>query len=738
MHWYELINNVSPNAILFHLKGHSKQNEGHKADEIYKKAKEPIPSQAGWNKTNYTGRSQKITEVWVNEVNNGWLGFKIPEGLMILDVDRTHRQNAPELIDTILQEMNVKCHRIVTPNGRQFVFNVPEFDVKQVAGQYNLLGISVDTRTHGKGYIVLPTPNTDGRYFESIEDEIDTFPDWLTPLWTTPSDGSDKALPNYPIESGRNDFLFRWCSKMASQGQSKEQVSIAAHIIGKYLMVIKEGDDWGEEEINAVLDSVFKDEYVEARQVHLDEWTQKQLERTGDVQEGQWWQMSQKGFPVFKHHIMARFIRQNFHVIRYGDESGIMYYYDADEGYYKMDANHRLLNETIRNLDETLTIHQVREVAQSIYETSKKVAEWHQTHIPVKNGLWDVNEKGLRDFTPDVYLDYKIDVNYDENAYSEFINETLDKISNYHEPTRTNLEEILGSVVSPELLPRYAWFLFGRTAHNGKSFFLHMIMQLVSQKFIGGLSPHDVAKSQFKVAELYGKRVNLIDEIGTAAIPEFDKIKSLITGGVQSIEFKGKGAFTAKIECVQVWASNFFPNIREEGNQVNRRLEIIPFDFNFTLDPNKLADTVAENLAKEDSAKEYLLRLAIDGMYRLMLNKGEPSPNEKRVEQKEEFVMNNDKLGDWLAESGYDKTLAAKEDGCYDVIDYESCNDIYKRYVNWNTDRGEDRRYMYSRQRLENELMKRFNLKKERKRLHDFKTGKEADNAVKRFIRNTG
>jgi hypothetical protein len=192
----------------------------------------------------------------------------------MLDVDRKHRPNAPELIETILKGMEIKCHRIVTPNGRQYVFK-DSGAVKQGAGRYGTLGISIDTRTAGKGYIVYPTPNTDGRYIEDIVDELDEYPEWLVPLWTTPSDDSQGGLPRYPIASGRNDFLFRWCGKLASQGQSKEQVQAAAHIIGKYLC--EQGDGWDKDEIQSVVDSVFRDEYVMARQPILDEFALNQM-----------------------------------------------------------------------------------------------------------------------------------------------------------------------------------------------------------------------------------------------------------------------------------------------------------------------------------------------------------------------------------------------------------------------------------------------------------------------------
>jgi putative DNA primase/helicase len=443
-----------------------------------------------------------------------------------------------------------------------------------------------------------------------------------------------------------------------------------------------------------------------------------------------WWVMNSRGTFVFKHHIMTSHIKQNFTVIRYGDESGILYYYDTDEGFYKMDNNLRLLNQTIRQLDETLTIQQVKEVAIAVYESSKIVKQWHRTHIPVKNGLWDIEQKKLVPFSANVYIDYKIDINYNPLAHSEFIDQTLNKLSNHHVPTRRNLEECLGSIVSPELLTRFIWFLFGRTAHNGKSFFGYLIQQLVGQEYVSTLSPHDVARSQFKIAEMYGKKVNYVDETGEKSIPDFDKIKILATGGQTTVEFKGRNGFTVKLEVPQVWCSNFFPNIREEGNQVDRRLEIIPFDWNFKNDSERLADHLAEKMASTDESREYLLKLAIEGMYRLIENNGDPSPNDKRNEQKQEFKDNNDKLGEWL--DTY--PLIATKQGCYNHIDLNSANEIYGDYIQWCSDNEE--KFPYGKPRFNNELMKRFNLKRTKKRLLDMGTGKEIGNPVQRYVIN--
>jgi P4 family phage/plasmid primase-like protien len=713
--WLDQVITSFPNAQLFKLKGYSEMNESGE----YNDAK--TPCNMGWNTPEFKGTPDKLIHAWVKELYNGWIGFKIPEGYILLDVDKKHNVNAPELMANLLKGENIKCHHIVTPNGRQMIFKAPQTEMKQGAKMYTPLGIVIDTRVHGKGYTVYPTPNTEGRYVEQwCDGELDVFPTWLQTMWNVDKLPDGQDLPNYPIgDGGRNDFMFKWACKIASQGQSKEQVREVLHLINKYLV----NPSLDAQEVDSCVKQAFQDRYVEVRE-------QKHLEWEMNNKGADWWVMNNKGTLVFKHHIMAKHIKQHFNVIRYGDESGILYYYDNNEGFYKMDANLYLLNQTIRTLDETLTIQQVREVVMAIYTTSPIVKQWDRTHIPVKNGLWDIEQKKLVPFAGDVFIDYKIDINYNPFAHSDFIDKTLSKLSNYHAPTRKNLEECLGSIVSPELLTRYIWFLFGRTAHNGKSFFGFLIQLLIGQEYVSTLSPHDVARSQFKIAEMYGKKVNYVDETGEKAIPDFDKIKILATGGQTTVEFKGKNGFSVQLEVPQVWCSNFFPNIKEEGNQVDRRFEIIPFDWDFKNDPERLADYVAERMASTDESKEYLLKLAIDGMYRLMENNGEPSPNEKRNEQKQEFKDNNDKLGEWLDTVH----LIANEQGCYNMIDIESFNDIYRNYTTW-CERNEEK-FPYGKARFNNELMKRFNLKRTKKRLLDMGSGKEAGNPVQRYVIN--
>lgn len=230
-------------------------------------------------------------------------------------------------------------------------------------------------------------------------------------------------LPQYPIsEGGRNDFMFRWACKIASQGQTKAQVIEIMRLINTYLVK----PSLPENEVGKVIEQAFQGKYVQEREV-------KQLQYEAFKLRSKWWEPTKNG-QKFLHYVMAKFVMEHSHIVRYGDESGILYYYDVCEGYYKMDANLKILNGVIRSLDETLTIQQVREVAMKVYESCEIVKEWDRNYIPLRNGLWNIEEKALVPFSPEFKFDYKIDIDWNPDAYSDFIDDSLNKFSNFHAP----------------------------------------------------------------------------------------------------------------------------------------------------------------------------------------------------------------------------------------------------------------------------------------------------------------
>ncbi|MEH7347545.1 phage/plasmid primase, P4 family [Gottfriedia acidiceleris] len=709
-HVREMVNEILPDAQLIQLNGFAKGNTD------YSLAK--VTHQKGYTKEDFQGLTDKQADLKV--MQDHWIGTVIPKGYIVVDCDNAREG---EKVYKILSDQDVAFNAIRTPNGYQFVFSHNGDQFKQAVKWYTTLGITIDTRNAHQGYIVFPTENVKGRIIlKRAERELDEIPHYLIPRKQADQirDNDTGFTDMFTLHEGSRDILMtKWRGRFWSWNMKADEYTESMKLIWKYF--IDDKDTFPESQMDKHINKGM--EFIPATRDAL------KGQVSDIINKGDWWTITNRGTEKFLHYIMADYIKQKFHIVRYGDESGMVYYYDLNEGYYKLDANLVLLDGVIRTLDKTLTTNQVKEVINSIVNVSNIITQWSRDYIPMKNGLWDIKERKLITFSSDIYVNYKIDINWNPLASSEFIDETLDKITSHHLPSRLNLEECLGAIISPELLSPFVWFLYGRSAHNGKSFYQFLIQQLVGINNVSTVSPHDFNGNKFTTSQLYEKKVNLVDEVGENRIPQFNKIKELVTGGIMTIEFKGKGGFSAKVEVPQVWASNYFPNVSEEGDQVDRRLYIIPFDYNFKDDPSRMEDYVAQRMASTEESREYLLKLAIDGMNRIIDNNSTPTFNEKAEGEKAEFKVNNDKLADWLdTVPGF-----VGGEGIFAYIDYTSGNDVYNDYIRFCQSNNDN--YPLGKTKFKNELMKRFNLQWTKKRLIDTRTGKEEGNPQARFVK---
>ncbi|MFY9379477.1 MAG: bifunctional DNA primase/polymerase, partial [Acutalibacteraceae bacterium] len=115
----------------------------------YQKAKTPIIS--GWQKEDFRGMNE--TEEEYHTARGGWVGLRIPEGYILVDIDD---EAVGELVFWALREEGIKSHVMKTPRGWQFFFK----DNGKVASQTSKVmaksGVVVDYRLAGRGYTVLP------------------------------------------------------------------------------------------------------------------------------------------------------------------------------------------------------------------------------------------------------------------------------------------------------------------------------------------------------------------------------------------------------------------------------------------------------------------------------------------------------------------------------------------------------------------------------------------------------
>jgi putative DNA primase/helicase len=230
-----IVNEILPGAKIFKLKGFSGKN----AD--YSKAKTP-PYGYKWKEE--AGLTESEIHVWLN--GGGWIGAVIPENRIVVDVDDSTQG---ELVKEVLEAENVHHHSIKTPNGWQFVFKSEDEStkgIKQIAKFFTQLGVIIDTRTAGAGYIVFPTSTTEGRYVASRSvNQLDEPPYYIRPLKSRESTKIKETGEYYefPIpldESGsRNDALYKFAARLRVWNVPLNEIRQSMELIYEHFVIDK-------------------------------------------------------------------------------------------------------------------------------------------------------------------------------------------------------------------------------------------------------------------------------------------------------------------------------------------------------------------------------------------------------------------------------------------------------------------------------------------------------------------
>ena len=380
--------------------------------------------------------------------------------------------------------------------------------------------------------------------------------------------------------------------------------------------------------------------------------------QTKQIQKGSWWfypNGDENKKPKFNHTIMANFICQEYHIVRYPDADGDIYIYNSETGIYELDKTGRKLRKIIRSLDN-LKDNSVKEVRNYIVDMCDVKNEVNTEHVAVKNGLVHYRTKVFKTFTPDIFVIDKLPSAYNPNAYDEFVDNTIQKVSCNHGETIMNIYEMFAQVLYPKILIDQIIYLLGTVADNGKSTIQHMIKATFdSGGQISSVSPQRLANNHFAGASIYGKMANIVDDLPNVEIEDAGNIKTAITGGYLEVEQKGKASHSVRMQTPFIIASNHYPNFRESGDQINKRLHIIPFNYSFKEDEERLSVTESTERIYSESAKEYVLKLAIDTLADMLQRDGTYiTPNERSDRSSELFADNNNPLSEYLENRSID------------------------------------------------------------------------------------
>ncbi len=148
--------------------------------------------------------------------------------------------------------------------------------------------------------------------------------------------------------------------------------------------------------------------------------------------------------------------------------------------------------------------------------------------------------------------------------------------------------------------------------------------------------------------------------------------KKVVTGESFIAQRKYAQPFELESYATQIFCANELPPVRDKSDGFNRRIIIVPFGARFSkTDPDY--DPFIEDKLLSDEAMEYLLKLGIEGLRRVLIEKSF-TVSDKGESEKEEYVKSNNNVLVWLDDEP--------------KIENESIGDIYLQYSVWCTQNG--------------------------------------------------
>lgn len=259
-------------------------------------------------------------------------------------------------------------------------------------------------------------------------------------------------------------------------------------------------------------------------------------------------------------------------------------------------------------------------------------------YIAFNNGIYDVESDELLEFDPKYIVTNKINYNYCENAHDELVDRTLDKLACNRKEIRALLEECAGYCFYKRNELRKA-FIFTGDKSNGKSTYIAMLQQMLGQNNTCALDIRELS-DRFKTAEMYQKLACLGDDIGDDFLKDMSIFKKLVSGDAVSAERKGEHPFSFCSFAKLIFSANSLPRTKDRTGAVLDRLIVIPFNATFSKSDADYDPYIKYKLL-EDNCIEYLIKLGVAGLRRVLEKKSFTESQDVRKELDNYNKLNN-------------------------------------------------------------------------------------------------
>ena len=370
---------------------------------------------------------------------------------------------------------------------------------------------------------------------------------------------------------GRNQALFNYILTLQSEDFTKEEARETIRLINRYVLA----EPLSERELEVIL---------------RDEAFQKQSFFKGRT---------------FLHDRFATYLKNDNHIVKI---NGQLHVYQ--DGVYRAGAE--AINRAMVKILPGIKKAQRAEVMDYLNIICDERFPEPPTRIAFSNGVYDLTAEAFRDFSPDMVITNQIPWPYNPAAYSEALDQTLNRIACHDPEIRALLEEMIGSCFyRSNSLGGGKSFMLSGEGRNGKSTLLKLLQATLSYKNIASIELKQLTE-KFTNAELFGKLANIGDDIGAEFISDASTFRKLVTGERIQVQRKGQDPFEFNNYAKLIFSANDIPRIggAKDSIAVERRIVVVPFDAKFTPDDPDFDPEIVDKL-KNQEAFEYLIQLGL-------------------------------------------------------------------------------------------------------------------------------
>lgn len=346
-----------------------------------------------------------------------------------------------------------------------------------------------------------------------------------------------------------------------------------------------------------------------------------------------------------KHNEIGDILIEQYHIRKYHKK--VVYYLNDIYNFSEDDT--ALIKHLCLLYNQEFKNTQRLEIANHIKDKLFLDTELKQSsskYIACNNGVLNINTMELQPFSEDFVFFNKLPYDFNVNAQSSLLEETLNLYSNNNEQVKTQILECIGYCLYRNLSKLRKAFIFLGKKRSGKSSMLDIITQLIGSYNISNLELDDL-NDRFKPVKMFNKLVNIGDDIEDKVIKNTSKIKKIISGNEITIEEKGQPNFSYKNYATMIFSANSLPMFND--NALHDRFILIPFTNNLD-NYNSGKFDIEESILNDKDFFETLLLKSILA-FKKVLERGEFTIN---TDMLKEWQLSSDPLAQYINEYGID------------------------------------------------------------------------------------